>query len=277
MAFISCKLTSAAMATKVDVQLYFPCDLPAETNSNEIKGVLTLLHGYTNTGDDWIQFSSCTRYAADNGLVLIIPSVGNSFYSDMVYGSAAYTFITQEMPYQLSQIFKIPSQRDKNFIAGLSMGGYGALKIGLSQPTKFAGCASFSGAVDVASMLAQKDAPGVKEVFTPIFGETLELPDSSNLFKLATQVATLPKPQQPLIMCTCGKQDYEPYMIRPQNEIFATHANSLNLKFKYLEWDGNHEWYFWDKSLVLAIDYFFNNGYAAKKIAEWTQIPTEVK
>ena len=70
MAYIDCKLKSQLLQRTVAVKLYFPTDLPAEVG-NTVKGVLTLLHGYTNCGEDWLQMTAAARYAADNGLVLI--------------------------------------------------------------------------------------------------------------------------------------------------------------------------------------------------------------
>ncbi|MEI3013566.1 MAG: alpha/beta hydrolase-fold protein [Ruthenibacterium lactatiformans] len=131
MAYIDCKLKSQILGTTVGVKLYFPTDLPADVGYT-VKGVLTLLHGYTNSGDDWMQMTAAPRYAADNGLVLIMPDCGNSFYQNMMHGGAYKTFVTEELPMLLGRMFKLPARREQNFIAGLSMGGYGALFLGLS-------------------------------------------------------------------------------------------------------------------------------------------------
>lgn len=269
MAYVDCKLKSQILQSAVDVKLYFPTDLPAEVGYT-IKGVLTLLHGFTNCGDDWMQMTAAPRYAADNGLVLVMPDCGNSFYQNMVYGGAYKTFVTEEMPVLLNRMFKLPQRREQNFIAGLSMGGYGALFLGLSRPDLYAGCASFSGAVELSMMLANPSVPGVREVFAPIFGDSLALPKSSDLRVLAQRVASLPAAQQPKILMTNGLQDVEPYMILQQNDSLHKHMKSLNLaNYRRLQWNGVHEWYFWDRSLVYAIDYFLGNGYAARKLSDW--------
>ena len=269
MAYLECKLKSQILQTPVGVKLYFPTDLPAEVG-NTVKGVLTLLHGFTNCGDDWMQMTAASRYAADNGLVLIMPDCGNSFYQNMVYGGAYKTFITEEMPILLNRMFKLPQRRDQNFIAGLSMGGYGALFLGLSRPDLYAGCASFSGAVDLSMMLADPTAPGVREVFGPIFGDSLALPQSSDLRVLAKRVAALPAAQQPKILMTNGLQDIEPFLILQQNDSLHRVMQPLGLaNYRRMQWNGVHEWNFWDRSLVYAIDYFLANGYAARKLNDW--------
>lgn len=251
------------------VKLYFPTDLPADVGYT-VKGVLTLLHGYTNSGDDWMQMTAAPRYAADNGLVLVMPDCGNSFYQNMMHGGAYKTFVTEELPMLLGRMFKLPARREQNFIAGLSMGGYGALFLGLSRPDLYAGCASFSGAVDLSMMLADPAAPGVREVFGPVFGDGLLLPKSSDLRVLAQRVAALSAAQQPKVLLTNGLQDVEPYFILQQNDAMHKFLKPLGLAgYRRLQWNGVHEWNFWDRSLVYAIDYFLNNGYAAKKLNDW--------
>ena len=79
MAYIDCKLKSQILGTTVGVKLYFPTDLPAEVG-NTVKGVLTLLHGYTNSGDDWMQMTAAPRYAADNGFGRVVPGCRERIY-----------------------------------------------------------------------------------------------------------------------------------------------------------------------------------------------------
>ena len=270
MAYINASLRSTLMGRSVAVSLYFPNDYP-ETVVPEIRGVITLLHGYTNSGQDWLQMSAACRYAADNGLILVAPSCENSFYCDMAYGDAWYTFVTEELPVLLNRFFKLPTEREKNFIAGLSMGGYGAMMIGLNQPQRYAGIASFSGSVDLAQMFEKgRDLPELRRLFVPVFGQDLTLPDQYDLYKLAVKVSSLPQLQQPKLLLTCGLQDDEPYYICMQNN--ALHETMQALPFaayRYLTWPGNHEWKFWDRSLVYAIDYFLDNGYAEQKLGDW--------
>lgn len=275
MAYVECKLKSQVLMSTVSVKLYLPCDLPNEVG-NEIKGVFTLLHGFTNSGDDWVQMTAAARYAADNGLALVMPDCGNSFYQDMAFGGAYKTFITQEMPVLLGRMFRLPTARRQNFIAGLSMGGYGAVYLGLSRPDLYAGCASFSGAVDLAMMLEHPEIPGVRQVFGPVFGSELALPAQSDLRTLARQAAALPADRQPRVLLTNGLQDLEPYAIAPQNDAVHQTLAGLGLAhYRRLQWNGVHEWNFWDRSLVYAIDDFVNPGYAAKKLADWAAPVTE--
>lgn len=272
MAYISCTLKSALLRRSVEVQLYFPSDLPSPLGY-DTKGVLTLLHGYSNNGKDWMQMSAAPRYAADNGLVLIAPSCENSFYHNTPYGDAWKTFVTEEMPLLLGRIFRLPAEREKNFIAGLSMGGYGALYLGLSRPDLYAGCASFSGAVDLGMMLREADKDALQP-FIPVLGEALTLAPDDDIYELSRRASLLPAQEQPAVLMTNGLEDIPIYGIKAQNDAMHAHMQTLGLaRYRRMEWHGVHEWNFWDRSLVYAIDYFLQNGYAEKKHADWRYAP----
>lgn len=272
MALFTCKLKSSFLASTTTVRIYMPGDLPM-WHGKQPRAVFTLLHGLTNDGDDWVNFSAALRYAADNNIALVIPDAANSFYCDMAAGPAYYQWLTLELPAMLSDMTNLPKEREKNFVCGLSMGGYGALMLGLTQPDRYAGCASFSGAVDMGMMIqaAKQDPSGTGKMLVPVFGEALELPENRNVFTLAKQTAMRPKAQQPQVLCTVGKQDMEPYYIYPQNQnlLQFVKAEAPNLDFTYMEWDGVHEWNFWDRSLVYTIDQFVNKGYAEAKHGDW--------
>lgn len=274
MAYIDCTLASAVLDTKVNIKLYFPTDLPA-TVGNMVKGVVTLLHGYMGGSADWTGMTAAARYAADNGLALIMPSCGNSFYHDMATGEAWKTFVTQEMPAALNKIFHLPRERAKNYIAGLSMGGYGALYLAFSRPDLYAACASFSGAVDLQMMLDGTKGTDLADSFIPVIGPNLMLQPADDILLLVQKIAALPAEKQPKILLTNGLQDIEPYQIKAQND--ALHAICENLPlahYRRMEWPGIHEWNFWDRSLVYALDYFLENGYAARKMNDWNTAPT---
>ena len=91
MAFFTCKLKSQALMSTTQVRLYFPCDLVDRWKGQPPRAVFTLLHGYTNDGDDWVNMSAALRYAADNNIALVIPDEGNSFYHDSASNQAYHT------------------------------------------------------------------------------------------------------------------------------------------------------------------------------------------
>ncbi len=270
MAYIQAEIRSELLAQNMSVSLFFPNDADP-TKSCEPKAVIYLLHGMTGNSQCWFSLTSAQRYASDNSIILVAPQAHNSFYADMATGEKYFTYITEELPAMLKSIFNIPTEREKTFVAGFSMGGYGAMLVGLSRPDLYAGCATFSGAVGVATMNREIDAndPFIKRYMVPILGADLVMREELDLTLLAQKVAALPADERPKILSTCGFEDF----LYEGNVMFKTFMQALPLEFKYMEWTGDHEWGFWDKSLVYAIDYFLDNGYAEKIHQAWAHTP----
>ena len=242
MAFISCQIRSDVLDQRVDVDVFLPADSPKE-KGREAAGILYLLHGQGGSNTDWQQYTAIARYATANRLAVIYPSCPQSFYVDMAYGGAFYTYLTEELPALLHTMFRLPVGREKTFVAGLSMGGYGAALLGLSRPDLFGAFAEFSGAVDVEALTAFKEDPYVRSIAVPAFGEKMEVPEKYDLFKLAETAAALPEEQRPRIFMACGLQD--DFMgLYQQNVKFRDHIASLPLPMKWMEWNGIHEYNF---------------------------------
>ena len=114
--------------------------------------VLYLLHGMGGNHSVWARRTSIERYVADLGIAVIMPSTDLAWYTDTQYDMNYWTFISEELPKICHQLFpQLSTKREKTFAAGLSMGGYGALKLGLAKPESFAAVASLSGAVSLSS------------------------------------------------------------------------------------------------------------------------------
>ena len=90
--------------------------------------VLYLLHGLSAAHTAWLRNTSIDRYAAARGLAVVMPQVQRSFYADEVHGGRYWTFLFEELPEVVGSFFRVSGRREDTFVAGLSMGGYGALK-----------------------------------------------------------------------------------------------------------------------------------------------------
>ena len=273
MAYMQTELQSKVLGKTTTLGLFFPNDYPPP--HCHVQGVITLLHGIHNNFQGWLTYTGAARYAADNGYILLLPSCENSFYHDMQGGSAFYTYLTEELPCLLSQIFRLPAEREKNFIAGFSMGGYGALRLGLSQPDKYAACGSFSGPVKMQNVSLAAASPGhpaypsLMEMFSPVFGPDLIVPPEANLFELAAQVAKLPAARQPRLFVSCGDLDNDERGLLQQNREFKAHLEALPLPLCYRELPGAHEWGVAGRGLVEFIAFIQGSNYADIKKNDW--------
>lgn len=121
--------------------------------------VLYLLHGLSDDSSIWTRLTSIERYAGELGVAVVMPQVERSFYCDMANGDAYWTFLSEELPAVVAANFKVSTAREDTFVAGLSMGGYGAFKWALRQPERFGAAASLSGALDVVAMASFQRVP----------------------------------------------------------------------------------------------------------------------
>ena len=206
--------------------------------------VLYLLHGLSDDASAWQRFSSIETIARAYGLVVVMPSVGRSFYTDQPNGQLYFTYLTQELPQYLSDVFNLTPIREDTLIAGISMGGYGALKAALLYPQRFSAAASFSGALSLEILKAIPNDPRQAE-FRTIFGDLEQLQGSEHdplvwLQKAAQKLSELPR-----LFVACGRQDD----LYPLNVMFNLACTNLGLPLNYHEEDGKHDWSFWNKQI----------------------------
>lgn len=209
---------------------------------------LLLLHGLSGDHTIWQRRTSIERYAASYGIAVAMPSVHRSFYTDMVSGYPYWTYISEEIPAILRRYFPLSSRREDNFVAGLSMGGYGAFKLALRCPERFAAAASLSGCLDLG-LRVDEAVVDVGRDFELIFGDKSVIAADADLLKTATALVASGRPAPALFQC-CGTDDF----LYEQNRSFRLHAASIGLPVEYREGPGAHSWDYWDARIqdVLA-------------------------
>ncbi len=257
MALIHCDFFSEVLGLSCAMDVILPQKTTRQigmTGSAQARGqipALYLLHGLSDDHTIWQRRTSIERYVAPLGLAVVMPAVQRSFYSDMVHGLPYWQFISEEVPALAQQFFSLSPQRQDNFVAGLSMGGYGAFKLALRCPERFAAGASLSGALDIGRLLAQEDVePRRRTEMIDTFGEPAAFAGSDNdLMALARRVAQSTGPKPRLYQC-CGTEDF----LYQDNLTFRDHARQLGLDLTYEQAPGVHEWGFWDTMIqrVLA-------------------------
>ena len=252
MALIHCNFYSEALdlSTAMDVILPQPQGAPGRrlSTAGRTYPTLYLLHGLSDDQTIWQRRTSIERYARALDLAVVMPAVQRSFYADMASGPRYWTFISEELPALARSFFPLSSAREETFAAGLSMGGYGAFKLALTYPERYAAAASLSGAVDIVDS-AHGDDPLWLAEMRGIFGELDRLPGSANdLFHLARQPVALG--MRPRLYQCCGTEDF----LYAGNLRFKALAESLGLDLTYEEGPGEHEWGYWDRQIqnVLA-------------------------
>lgn len=211
--------------------------------------VLYLLHGKSGDEKAWIHKTSLVRYASNYKIAILMPQVHLSYYTDMEIGGAYWTFLSEEFPRKMKNQFRLSNKKEETFVAGLSMGGYGAFKFALQFPERFAGAASISGALDVV-MRWEQDRDRDREL-NLIFGSLEQLKDSNN--DLVHLINEIPETtDMPALLQVIGTEDF----LYESNLHFREELNKrndLNIDYQYLEEPGTHSWSFWDKHIQTTL------------------------
>lgn len=251
MALLECHYKSEVLDMEQPFNVILP-QISMSDNENMSKKfpVLYLLHGLSDDHTAWVRKTNIERYAAQYNLAVVMPNVNRSFYADMKYGLNYYTYITKEIPHIVQSYFPISDKREDNFIAGLSMGGYGAFMIALRNPEKFSAAASLSGALDLTVFLDMNDER-IAPMTEMLFGSPEEFINSDyNLVKLLSKTS---KENLPRLFQCCGTEDY----IYPLNESFRAAANKFGIDLTYEEGPGEHEWGYWDANIQRVLRWIF--------------------
>lgn len=209
--------------------------------------VLYLLHGLTDDDSAWTRFTSIERYATGRGLAVVMPQVHRSFYANEAHGMRFWDFLSAELPATVERFFRVSTRRADTYVAGLSMGGYGALKWALREPERFAAAASLSGALDLAYIQESDLRPHMRALVSRVFaGRTVAGSDEDLLHLVkGADPSGLPR-----LMLRCGTEDH----LMKQNERFVAACTAAGVPLDSGFGPGEHVWSYWDEQIqnVLA-------------------------
>ncbi len=199
-----------------------------------------LLHGLSDDYTIWLRRTRIEMYAAELPLMVVMPDGFRGFYTNNDEGPAYARYIGEELPCFVERNFPARAERDARFIGGLSMGGYGAMRIAMQYCDRYSFAASHSGAVGLGSIaLREFDGGFPKEEYRRIFGRSPQGSehDLIHLAKQARRKKLLPK-----LMADCGTEDF----LLSQNRKFHADLEKLGVPHSYREHPGEHNWDYWD-------------------------------
>lgn len=207
--------------------------------------VLYLLHGLSDDCTIWERRTAIERYATEKGIAVVMPEVRRSFYTDEAVGEAYWSFVAEELPRIVARTFRVSTAREDTFVAGLSMGGFGAFKLALNHPERFAAAASLSGALDPASLsLALNTGHLAERVWG---GREIAGTDDDLLGRLRAADPA----EQPALFLDCGTED----QLIDQNRRFLAAAEDAGVEVASRLRPGAHTWEFWDEGIQDVLDW----------------------
>ncbi len=255
MALIKMNFVSQKLKRSVDINVILPIDKyihEEKTISDKPFRTMYLLHGIYGDCNDWINFTSIRQFAENKNIAVVMPSAENRFYVDNEYTGEMYgEFIGEELVELTRKTFNLSHERDDTIIAGLSMGGYGALVNGLRFRETFGHICGLSSALIIDDILNGSkpilDVPDEKRYYEVLFGDLSKLKDSQkNYKKLIEDTNNLPS----IYLCI-GRNDF----LIEQNRDFVELLKSKDIEFTYLEDRGSHSWDFWNRNILRYINH----------------------
>lgn len=260
MAFIQVNFMSKSLLRTVTVNVILPVDklMPDESQENSCKKfpTLYLLHGVMGNYTDWINGTGIQRWAEEKNLAVVMPSGENGFYVDHEKIHSLYgEFIGKELVEITRKMFPLSEKREDTFIAGLSMGGYGALRNGLKYGDTFSHIAGLSSALIIEGLEKRTNEHPLfferRDYAEAVFGDLTRVKESD---KNPEWLATRRKAQGqiiPKIYMACGTEDF---LLEPNRKLRDAFIAD-NLDLTYEEGPGGHEWDFWNRYMQRVLEW----------------------
>jgi putative tributyrin esterase len=251
---VTLRYNSKLLAREMPFRVIFPFSYKNQKESEKRYPVIYLLHGLGGHFDNWTDRTKIDLYAKNYDFIIVTPEGNNGWYTDSatVRDDKYESYIVQELIPEIDGRFRTIANRENRIIAGLSMGGYGALKFGLKYPDKFVLAGSFSGALGVAGWttkgLAENNVRGlIADSVNSVFGVD-DSPTRANndIFKMVREMTPEKAKTLPMLYVDCGTEDL--LVIRGNRE-FGNLLFEKKIPHEFRVLPGAHDWRFWDNSI----------------------------
>ncbi len=261
-------LSSEVLGKDVRYTVYLPNDYE---RSSRHYPVLYLLHGYSDDDTGWLQFGEANRIvdkAIEGGeippMIIVMPDGGVSFYINNVDGDKWEDMFLQEMMPKVESEYRIRTEKQYRGVAGLSMGGHGALILGLRNPDLFSSIASLSGAVITEESVLSMPQGRYDGMYGIMYGKGLEGKDRLNdhwkehSILDIVESRTADELKKLRYWIDCGDDDF----LAVGNSMLHIAMVKKQVPHEYRVRDGSHTWGYWRDGLPDALAFI---GYSFRR------------
>lgn len=234
-------VTSAALGRTMKYRVLLPEDYQP---ARERYRVLFLLHGLGGDYMDWSTRTDIARFTRSLPLIIVMPDGENAWYTNAARNGPRFEdYIAEDLVKDVERKYPVIRARYGRAIAGLSMGGYGALKIALKHPGTFAAAGSFSAALGVTDPAFDDEMTAFKDQLYAIFGPAgSETRTSNDVIAIASKASVA---GAPAIYMDCGTEDG----LLESNRALAAVLQKRGFAYEYHETAGAHAWDYWNRRI----------------------------
>jgi putative tributyrin esterase len=234
---------SESLGREMPMKVFLP---KGYQSSKDSYPVLFLLHGLGGSSRNWSERTDLLLKSESLRLIIVMPEGGDGWYSDSVSDpkEAYESYLIKDLLPFVDASFQTIAKREARFIAGLSMGGFGAIKFGLNHPNLFSVVGSFSGALD-APLRGEGNA-FLRPSISRVFGEPdSELRRNSDIFRTVESASEESRGDFPFIYLDCGTEDW----LMETNRKFSELLLSKKIPHEFRQLPGRHDWQYWNSQV----------------------------
>lgn len=217
--------------------------------------VLYLFHGGGDNHTKWLRFTAIERYAEKAKIAVVMPTTLQGWYTDMKEGYNFFTFLNEELPKIIHRDFpKISTRPEDTFVAGLSMGGMGALKWAFVNPERVSAVASLCSSIDMKVSMgrAMKASGGeLTGKMKHIWGSPEAIDQTVDDIPWLIDQAIKSGKKLPPVYIAAGMEDFT---YECNTKFVKDYADKLDITHCLTE-HGTHEWSFWDRQIERVIEW----------------------
>jgi len=242
------ELDSKLMGRKMPYQVILPDNYFAKVETGRRYPVLYLLHGLFGHFDNWTSRTSVVNYSSGYDLIIVAVEGGDGWYTDNLTkdGASYESYIIKELIPEIDKRYRTLDRGQHRAVAGLSMGGYGAIKFGLKYPDLFAVVGSFSGAIGAATVTEKEIPGGVGKSIDELFGPRGSVIRKANdPFDIVRRASPDQIKKFPFLYLDCGTEDF----LFQNNRDFVALLIEKRVPHEFRELPGGHAWPYWNAQL----------------------------
>ena len=240
---------SRLVGASLPYNVVLPADYNRASSRQRRYAVVYLLHGLGGSAADWVSNRAhLSDYAAQYPFIIVVPEGKDGWYTDGVAPSEKFeSYFVEELIPDVDRRFRTIAAREGRAVAGLSMGGYGALKFGLKYPDRFALAASMSGALGAPSWTPEMALPAfVKPSIARVYGPAgSEVRRANDIFRITRELAPEAVKRLPYLYLDCGTEDF----LLSNSRDFSALLIEKRVAHEFRELPGTHSWPYWDKQV----------------------------